>query len=159
MNGTITKAPVTCKGTARAAKEISREFFQPLRYGARADTVLVMERRQHRRVRAGLASWVRVNAHEVSGRAVDLSLGGAKIESALPVDPGKRVTVKLMIPGSAPIVIEQAEIRWVRDRTFGVRFLEIRQGQRDDLERLIDEYLDADESQNGSDRSYRGRDV
>ncbi|MCP9439143.1 MAG: PilZ domain-containing protein [Nitrospira sp.] len=105
-----------------------------------------MERRRHRRVRVGLAGLLRVNSHEVNGRTIDLSLGGAKIESALPVDPGKYVTVTLMIPGAAPIVIEQAEIRWVRDRMFGVRFLEIRQGQRDDLERMIDEYLDADES-------------
>lgn len=106
----------------------------------------MMERRRHRRVRVGLTSWVRVNAHEVRSRAVDLSLGGAAIEKVLSIVPGQRVAVKLMIPGAAPIVIEQAEIRWVRDQTFGVRFLEIRQGQRDDLERLIDEYLDFDES-------------
>lgn len=118
-----------------------------------------MEWRRHRRVRVDLASLLRVNAHEVDGRTVDLSLGGAKIESARSVDPGKHVTVKLIVPGAAPIYIEQAEIRWVCDQTVGIRFLEIRQDRWDDLERLIEEYLDADESQNGSDRARHGRDA
>ncbi len=107
----------------------------------------------------GLTSWVRVNAHEVSGRAVDLSLGGTAIESVSAIIPGQRVTVTLMIPDAAPIMIEEAEIRWGRDRLFGVQFLEIRQTQRDELERLIDEYLGADESSNGSNWSPHERDV
>ncbi|MCP9452111.1 MAG: PilZ domain-containing protein [Nitrospira sp.] len=119
----------------------------------------MVERRRHRRVRVGLTSWVRVNAHEVSGRAMDLSLGGAAIERVSSIVPGQRVTVRLMIPGAAPIVIEEAEVRWVRDRLFGVQFLEIQQTQRDELERLIDEYLGADESSNGSDWSPHERDV
>lgn len=113
----------------------------------------MMERRRYRRVRVGLTSWVRVNAHEVRSRAVDLSLGGAAIEKVLSIVPSHRVMVKLMIPGAAPIVIEEAEVRWVCDQMVGVQFLEIQQTQRDELERLIDEYLGADESLHGSDWS------
>lgn len=105
-----------------------------------------MERRQHRRVAARITSVLQANAQEAEGQAVDLSLGGAKFESPLTVKPGKQVTVKLVVPGAhAPIYIEHAEIRWVRDRTFGVKFLEIRQHQLDELEQLIDEFLTAEE--------------
>ena len=106
-----------------------------------------MERRRHRRVRANIKSMLEANAQEVEGKTSDLSIGGAQFESSLPVNPGKQVTVKLVVPGAeAPIYIEHAEIRWVRDRTFGVKFLEIKRSQLDELEQVIDDYLAADES-------------
>jgi c-di-GMP-binding flagellar brake protein YcgR len=105
-----------------------------------------MERRRHRRVHAQLKSWLCANSHEVEGETIDLSLGGAKFASALPVEFGKQVTVKLFIPGvDTPIYIEQAQVQWIHDQTFGVRFLEIRQQQLDELEQLIDEYIALDE--------------
>lgn len=93
-----------------------------------------------------------MNSHEVEGETIDLSMGGAKFESPLAMKPGKQVTVKLIVPGAeTPIYIEHAEIRWVRDRAFGVKFLEIRQQELDELEQLIDEYIATDEPQQGSD--------
>jgi hypothetical protein len=105
-----------------------------------------MERRRHRRVHAQLKSWLCANSHEVEGETIDLSLGGAKFASALPVEFGKQVMVKLFIPGvDTPIYIEQAQVQWIHDQTFGVRFLEIRQQELDELEQLIDEYIALDE--------------
>ncbi len=105
-----------------------------------------MERRRHRRVHAQLKSWLRANSHEVESETIDLSLGGAKFSSALPVEFGKQVTVKIVIPGTdTPIYIEQAQVQWIDDQTFGVRFLEIRQRELDELEQLIDEYIALDE--------------
>lgn len=105
-----------------------------------------MERRQYRRVPAQVKSLLQGNSHEVEGETVDLSLGGAKIESRLVVQPGKQITVKLIIPGvEEPIYIEQAQVQWVHDQTFGVRFLEIRQQELDELEQLIDECIALDE--------------
>lgn len=112
-----------------------------------------MERRRHRRVHAQLKSWVRANSHEVESKTVDLSIGGAKIEGPLPVEPGCQVIVKLIIPGAAtPIYIEHAQVQWIQDQTFGVSFLEIRQQELDELEQLIDEYLASDEDDKPSTR-------
>lgn len=105
-----------------------------------------MERRRHRRVHAQIKGWVCANSHEFESETIDLSLGGAKFSSTLPVEFGKQVTVRLSIPGvDTPIFIEQAQIQWIHDQTFGVRFLEIRQQELDELEQLIDEYIALDE--------------
>ena len=115
-----------------------------------------MERRLHRRVRAHIKSLLLANAQEqeMEGKVVDLSLGGAKFESPLIATPGKQVTVKFVVPGaSTPIYIEHAEIRWVHDRAFGVKFLEIRPNQLDELEQLIDEYVAADAQPESNNRS------
>lgn len=105
-----------------------------------------MERRQHRRVPTQVKSLLRANSHEVEGKATDLSLGGARIEGLLDVQPGKPIVVKLLIPGDdVPIVIEQAQVQWSVDRTFGVRFLDVPQQELDELEQLIDECITLDE--------------
>jgi hypothetical protein len=107
-----------------------------------------MERRQHRRVPAQVKSLLRANAHEVEGETVDLSLGGAKFESNLVVQPGRQIAVKLIIPDvKEPVSIEQAQVQWIHDQTFGVRFLEIRQQELDELEQLIEECIALDESE------------
>jgi hypothetical protein len=36
-------------------------------------------------------------------------------------------------------------VQWIHDQTFGVRFLEVRQQQLDELEQLIDECIALDE--------------
>ncbi|MGQ0666630.1 MAG: PilZ domain-containing protein [Nitrospiraceae bacterium] len=108
-----------------------------------------MERRQHRRVQAQVRSLLRANSHEVEGETIDLSLGGAKFESRLAVQPGKQIVVKLIIPGvEEPIYIDQAQVQWIHDQTFGVKFLEVRQEELDELEQLIDECFALDEGGN-----------
>lgn len=93
-------------------------------------------------------SLLRANSHEVEGETVDLSLGGARIESDLVVQPGKQIVVKLIVPGvKDPIYIDQAQVQWIHDQTFGVMFLEIRQQELDELEQLIDECIALDESE------------
>jgi len=105
-----------------------------------------MERRRHRRVRAQVKSLLRANSHEVEGEALDLSLGGARIESSLVVQPSRQIAVKLIVPGDdTPILIEQARVQWTVDRTFGVRFVELQQEKMDELEQLIDECIALDE--------------
>ncbi len=105
-----------------------------------------MERRQHRRVAARVKGLVRANSHEVEGETIDLSRSGARIESSLVVEPGTQISVKLVIPGDdTPIVIEQAQVQWAVDRTFGVRFLKMSAQELDELEQLIDESIALDE--------------
>jgi hypothetical protein len=94
-----------------------------------------MERRQHRRVPAQVQGLLQTNSHGIEGRTLDVSLGGARFESDLAVQPGASLGVKLIIPGAQdPIVIEQAQVQWV-DRTLGVEFLEIRRESLGELER------------------------
>jgi hypothetical protein len=82
----------------------------------------------------------------VEGETIDLSLGGARLESRLVVQPGTQIVVKLVLPGvEEPIYIDQAQVQWIHDQTFGVKFLEIRQEELDELEQLIDECIALDE--------------
>ena len=105
-----------------------------------------MERLRHRRVPAQVRSLLRASSHEVEGEVLDLSLGGARMESSLEVQPGTQIAVKLIVPGDdIPIMIEQAQVQWAVDRTFGVRFVDVRQQELDDLEQLIDECIALDE--------------
>lgn len=109
-----------------------------------------MERRRHRRVPARIKSLLKENGHEVGGETLDLSLGGARVDSVLPVKPGMRLVVKLIAPGQAePVFIEQAQVQWVHDTTFGLRFLEVAEAQRDELEQLIDDCLALDDERDG----------
>lgn len=105
-----------------------------------------MERRRHRRVPTQVKSLLRANSHEVEGKALDLSLGGARIESFLEVQPGKQIAVKLIVSGDdTPILIEQARVQWTIDRTFGVRFVDVLPQELNELEQLIDECIALDE--------------
>jgi hypothetical protein len=105
-----------------------------------------MERRLHRRVPARVKSLLKANSHEVESETLDLSLGGAKFESPLAVQPGRQIIVKLIIPEvEVPLVIEQAQVQWIHDQTFGVRFLDVQQEELDELEQLIDECIALDE--------------
>ena len=104
------------------------------------------ERRQHRRVPAQLKSLLRGNSHEVEGVTLDLSIGGARIESEIDVFPGKQIQVRLVVPGEEePLLIDEALVRWVDEDTFGIEFLKVNQERRDDLEELIDAFEELEE--------------
>jgi len=104
------------------------------------------ERRQHRRVPAQLKSLLLGNSHEVEGVTLDLSIGGARIESEIDVFPGKQIQVRLVVPGEEePLLIDQALVRWVDEDTFGIEFLKVNQERRDDLEELIDAFEELEE--------------
>ena len=106
-----------------------------------------MERRTYPRIPATLVGFLLGNSHEVVGRTIDLSIGGAKFESELDVHPGKTIVVRLVLPESdAPMVIEEALVRWTGSRQFGVEFLNLDSTERGELEQLIDELDDAEEA-------------
>ncbi len=106
-----------------------------------------MERRKHRRVDAQVEGFFLGNSHEVQGRTLDLSLGGARVESDLAVHPGKVILIRLVMPGSAgTLSIQEALVRWVGQQQFGVEFQGLNSEELDDLEELIDEFDDAEGS-------------
>lgn len=106
-----------------------------------------MERRKHRRVPAQLQGFLLGNSHEVEGHTLDLSLGGAKFESDLDVFPGKVIVVRLVVPGlESPLSIQEARVQWVGNQQFGVEFQGVPQRGLDELEDLIDELDEAENS-------------
>jgi hypothetical protein len=105
-----------------------------------------MERRKHRRVPAQVQGFLLGNSHEVEGTTIDLSLGGAKFESDLPVHPGKVIVIKLLLPGvEEPVSIQEALVRWVGQQQFGVEFQQVDPDELDELEQLIDEFDDTEQ--------------
>ena len=106
-----------------------------------------MERRKHRRIPAQIQGFLLGNSHEVEGKTIDLSLGGAKFESELNVQPGKVIVIRLVLPGvEEPVSIQEALVRWVGEQQFGVEFQNVDPDDLDELEQLIDEYDDAEHS-------------
>ena len=104
-----------------------------------------MERRKHRRVPIHIPGMLTGNSHEVEGHTLDLSLGGAKFESELPVFPGKTIVIRLAVPGmEAPVSISRARVQWVDEQTFGVEFQAIQSDELDELEELINEFDESD---------------
>lgn len=105
-----------------------------------------VERRKHRRVPIQIQGLLLGNSHEVEGHTLDLSLGGARFASDVDVFPGKTIMVRLVIPGlEEPLSIPGATVQWVDEQTFGVEFREIPPDELDDLEELINEF---DETEN-----------
>jgi len=93
--------------------------------------------------RAG-ESLLRANSHEVEGQTVDLSLGGARVESDLVVQPGKQTALKLIVTGRPqPVLIEQAQVQDSRsDLRHAGRGHQQGLGE---LEQLIEECIALDE--------------
>ena len=80
-----------------------------------------MERRKHRRVPLQIQGFLLGNSHEIEGHTLDLSMGGARLESDLDVFPGKMVRVRLVLPGAeSPLSIPEARVRWVDEHTFAL---------------------------------------
>jgi len=106
-----------------------------------------MERRKHRRVPAQIQGFLLGNSHEVEGHTLDLSLAGARFESDLEVFPGKVIVIRLVVPGlEAPLSIQEARVQWIDEQTFGVEFQNVQPNELDELEELIDEYNEAENS-------------
>ena len=106
-----------------------------------------MERRKHPRIPAQLQGFLLGNSHEVEGHTVDLSLGGAQFDCDMEVYPGKVIRVRLSIPGlDQSLDIQEAKVQWVGDDTFGVAFKNVKPDELDELEQLIDDFIELEES-------------
>ena len=106
-----------------------------------------MERRKHRRVPVHIQGFLLGNSHEIEGHTLDVSLGGARFESDLEVFPGKTIMVRLVVPGGeSALSIPEARVQWVEEQTFGVEFQNIPADELDELEELINEFDEAEQS-------------
>ena len=77
---------------------------------------------------------------EFDGEAqvLDISTYGCQADSQLPVEVGMQLRLSIFLGDQKwPLRIEQAIVRWVRGRTFGLEFIGIRLAQRERLRALI----------------------
>ena len=60
------------------------------------------------------------------GVVYDVSLKGARVTSEALMNPGDQVTVLLRLPKQvAPLAVERATVRWAKDQTFGLEFMNL----------------------------------
>lgn len=60
------------------------------------------------------------------GVVYDVSLRGARVMSDAPIKPGDKVSLRCRLPKQIlPISVEVATVRWTKDQTFGLEFLNL----------------------------------
>ncbi|MCS6305251.1 MAG: PilZ domain-containing protein [Nitrospira sp.] len=81
------------------------------------------DRRVKPRFTAQFRSTFSGQRQEGQGRTLDVSAGGCKIESDMKVEQGAKFECRLHIPGlNWPLRIDEATVRWIDDKSFGVAF-------------------------------------
>src|SRR5262245_19224726 len=61
------------------------------------------------------------------GSVLDLSLGGCRVEAPIAVEPHLLVELRIYIPDLYwPLMVYGAVVQWVKENTFGLRFLRLR---------------------------------
>jgi hypothetical protein len=75
---------------------------------------------------------------EGTGRILDLALGGCRIEAPIAVEPNLLLELRIYIPDlDWPLIVDGAVVQWVKQHTFGLRFLRLRQTDNNRLARVI----------------------
>ncbi len=99
---------------------------------------MAMEQRKHRRYRFHCEIWFPGKQVSVTGTASDLSVRGCKVESKKRVYIGKCLALQICLPDQvAPLVVDQAVVRWSRGLAFGVEFLAMQLGEQERLHRFV----------------------
>ncbi len=101
-------------------------LFQPEASGQIPATPRPDERRVQPRFTTQFRSTFSGHKREGQGRTLDISAGGCKIESDMKVEPGSKFECRLHVPGlDWPLRIDEATVRWVDGRSFGIAFSRI----------------------------------
>jgi hypothetical protein len=96
------------------------------------------EQRKHRRHSVnfqGVFSSDIVQGEE--GVVLDLSLGGCRVGSPIPMPPDATIHLQIRSRQAAPIYVPSAIVRWVRGSAFGVQFQELAEHESKALTRLL----------------------
>ena len=96
------------------------------------------ERRNQPRFTTQFRSTFSGGPNEGNGRTLDLSIGGCRIESGTVVSQGDKFECRLHIPDlDWPIMIDEAIVRWVEGKTFGLAFTRLSPEERNKITALI----------------------
>lgn len=75
---------------------------------------------------------------EGDGTILNLSSGGCKILSEIPVKVGQPYSLIIQLPSfPTPITVEAAIVRWINELTFGFKFNAIQKGQEELLQEVL----------------------
>ncbi|HXX76426.1 MAG TPA: PilZ domain-containing protein [Nitrospiraceae bacterium] len=97
-----------------------------------------MEKRAQPRFTAQFRSTFSGGQREGNGRTLDLSSGGCRIETDIPVVIGAAFECRIYAPSlDWPLRVDEAQVRWVRGNTFGVAFVKMRTEERAKLNNLV----------------------
>ena len=97
-----------------------------------------LEKRRQPRFTAQFRSTFSGGQREGQGKTLDLSNGGCRIETDQAVVAGATFECRIYAPGlSWPLRIEEAQVRWVKGKTFGVQFTSIHPQERVRLKQVI----------------------
>jgi hypothetical protein len=97
-----------------------------------------MEKRQQPRFTSQFRSTFSGGQREGQGRTLDLSSGGCMIETDLPVVVGASFECRIYIPGlDWPLRIDEAQVRWVKAKTFGIQFTKVQPDEEVKLKQVI----------------------
>jgi c-di-GMP-binding flagellar brake protein YcgR len=96
------------------------------------------EKRQQPRFTSQFRSTFSGEQREGQGRTLDLSSGGCMIETDQPVVVDTTFECRIYVPGlDWPLRIDEAQVRWVKEGTFGVQFTKIQPDEEAKLSRVI----------------------
>jgi hypothetical protein len=97
-----------------------------------------MEQRRQARFTAQFRSTFSGGQREGQGWTLDLSTGGCKIGTDLPVVMGASVECRIYVTGlDWPLRIDEAQVRWVKAGTFGIQFTKTQPDEEVKLKRVI----------------------
>ena len=81
---------------------------------------------------------------EGMGVMLDLSVGGCRIESPVPVEPGISLELRIYVPDfDWPLMIEVASVQWVSSQMFGLAFFRMTEAERQRLGQVIRDLMES----------------
>ena len=96
------------------------------------------EKRLQQRFTAQFRSTFSGGQREGQGKTLDLSEGGCRIETDQAVVVGAAFECRVYAPGlSWPLRIDEAQVRWVKGKIFGLQFISMRTDERLKLKQVI----------------------
>jgi PilZ domain len=80
---------------------------------------------------------------EGAGVMLDLSSGGCRVESPVPVELGLLLELRIYAPDvDWPLMIEAATVQWVSGQTFGLAFFRITEPEQQRLGQVIEDLME-----------------
>ena len=132
----IGKATIHMRSPARGAATMGRQpIGEGLPTGSSDCRATPRFRVQFRTVVFGSETGTPV---ESTGTILDLSVGGCCVEAPTAVVPQLLLELRIYIPDlDWPLIVDGAVVQWVKDQTFGLRFLRLRPAENHRLAHVI----------------------
>ena len=96
------------------------------------------DQREYERMPARFALTFEAQNIKGQGMATNLSMGGCNFDTTTPLATGMVLRMQLQIAADvAPVVIDAAAVRYARDRSVGVEFLQWQEKERERLQLYV----------------------